>query len=92
MYTAWITDNINHTVYVGRCTKKSGRVCLHRYRAYYIQVGKLIKCVSTYCLDNTAKMRRSPDSTRRLVDGTDTDRRQMCGLTQVGLPSKIIQT
>ena len=44
------------------------------------------------CLDNTAKMRRSPDSTRRLVDGTDTDRRQMCGLTQVGLQSKFIQT
>ena len=46
------------------------------------------------CLDNTctAKMRRSPDSTRRLVDGTDTDRRQMCGLTQVGVQSKFIQT
>ena len=36
------------------------------------------------CLDNTAKMRRSPDATRRLVDGTDTDHRKMCGLKQVG--------
>ena len=40
MYTAWITDNVNHTVYVGRCTKKSGRVGLHRYRAYYIKLYK----------------------------------------------------